>query len=85
MDSSGDSKTTKDIVIEPREIWQDGVKVNTTSRSVVTKDSADRTVKVEDLGISETDGTSISTAYEYDSRDNLTKSKDKKVTKWNCI
>ena len=78
MDSSGDSKTTKDIVIEPREIWQDGVKVNTTSRSVVTKDSADRTVKVEDLGTSETDGTSISTAYEYDSRDNLTKSIDKK-------
>lgn len=63
MDSSGDSKTTKDIVIEPREIWQDGVKVNTTSRSVVTKDSADRTVKVEDLGTSETDGTSISTVY----------------------
>ena len=31
--------------------------------SVVTKDSADRTVKVEDLGTSETDGTSISTAY----------------------
>ena len=78
MDSSGDSKTTKDIVIEPREIWQDGVKVNTTSRSVVTKDSADRTVKVEDLGTSETDGTSISTAYEYDSRDHLTKSIDKK-------
>ena len=50
----------------------------TTSRSVVTKDSADRTVKVEDLGTSETDGTSISTAYEYDSRDNLTKSIDKK-------
>lgn len=75
---TSDGKTTKDIVIEPRELWQDGNKVRTTSKSIITKDSADRTVKIEDIGTSDTDDTCISTTYEYDTRDNIIKSTDRK-------
>lgn len=76
-DVNGSNNTTTDVVIEPRQIMQDGSLVSTTAKSVVTKDSTDRVIKVEDLGTSETDGTSISTVYEYDARDNLIKATDK--------
>ena len=77
-DVEGGGNTTKDVVTEPRQIKQGDTVTTTTAKSVVTKDNTDRTIKVEDLGVSETDGTSISTSYEYDVRDNLVKATDKK-------
>lgn len=63
--------TTQDIVYEPR---VSGTSADREmSKSVVTKDSTDKIIKVEDFGISDTDDTSIRTSYEYDIRDNLIK------------
>ncbi len=76
-DVSDTERTTKDVIIEPRTVKQGNETVTTTAKSIVVKDSADRTIRVEDLGTSETDGTSISTSYEYDARDNLVKATDK--------
>lgn len=77
-DVSDTDRTTKDVIIEPRTVKQGNETVTTTAKSIVVKDSTDKTIRVEDLGVSETDGTSISTSYEYDARDNLIKATDKK-------
>ena len=76
-DIDGGGNTTKDIVKEPRQIKQGDSTIAATAKSEITKDNTDRIVKVEDLGVSDTDSTSISTSYEYDARDNLTKATDK--------
>ncbi len=73
-DVAGDGNTTKDIVLEPHVDSSGNI---VTAKSIVVKDSADRTVKVADLGLSDSDNTSIYTEYEYDIRDNLTKVKEK--------
>ena len=56
---------------------QNGELQNATSKSIVVKDATDKTIRIEDLGTSEDDSTSICTTYEYDVRDNLTKATEK--------
>ncbi len=72
-DVPGENNTTMDIVLQPK-TNSSGSIVN--AKSVVVKDSADRTVKVVDHGTSDSDSSNITTSYEYDSRDNLTKATD---------
>ena len=74
-DVPGADNTTMDIVLEPRETGTAADRQ--MSKSIVVKDNTDKTIKVEDLGTSDSDDTSISTAYEYDIRDNLIKSTEK--------
>ena len=69
--------TTADVVLEPRQLMQNGELQNATSKSIVVKDATDKTIRIEDLGTSEDDSTSICTTYEYDVRDNLTKATEK--------
>ena len=57
MENGGN--TTKDIVKEPRQIKQDDSTIVATAKSEITKDNTDRIIKVEDIGVSDTDSTSI--------------------------
>ena len=72
-DVPGSNNTTMDIVLQPQ-TNSSGSIVN--AKSVVVKDSADRTVKVVDYGTSDSDSSNITTSYTYDDRDNLTKTTD---------
>lgn len=71
-DVKGDNNTTRDIVISPREVGVSEGRVS--SKSIVVKDVSGKTVEVADLGTMEADDTAIRTKYEYDIRDNLSKS-----------
>ena len=77
-DVAGSNNTTQDIVLEPHVDAEGNV---VTAKSIVVKDSADRTIKVADLGLSDTDDTSIYTEYTYNIRDNLTEAKEKNGNK----
>ena len=74
-DVEGANNTSMDIVLEPRVTGTESDRL--MSKSIVVKDSTDKTIKVEDLGTSDSDNTSISTTYEYDVRDNLIKATEK--------
>ncbi len=65
--------TTSDITLTPRALGENPQ----TSRSVVTTDSTDRVIRMEDFAVSGEDESSIYTTYEYDERDNLTKATEK--------
>ena len=69
--------TTADVVLEPRQLLENGELKDAVSKSIVVKDATDKTIRIEDLGTSEDDSTSICTTYEYDVRDNLIKATEK--------
>lgn len=71
-DQNGDNGTVKDVVISPREF---GTAFDrTTSKSIYVKDVSGKTIEIQDHGTSEYDDSVIRTKYEYDLRDNLSKS-----------